>query len=285
VAAIATAVACWAVYAAFVLTEAGQRVENLALSGAELRGASDRGESLGQLSTISLVSFVLAIVAVFGVAFLRQRLTLGFIVVATMGVSTLVAELLQGLLPRPELVSGPAWILRNSFPSGHAAIAAAIGVGVLLVAPDRLRWLALLLGAAFAAVIGQATQITGWHRMSDAIGGVLLVMAIASTSLFGLALAGLVGVSTHGRVHRGIQALVLTAAALATATSAVMIVLPRLFPLLEVPEGAGGAFVHTAFDLLGVGATLMAFVVFAKVIEPASLGAPPLAASPDGQAH
>ena len=160
VTAVVSAVLCWATYATFVLTETGQWVENLALHGAELRGATGRIESLGQLSTISLVSFGVAIVAVFGVAFLRRRVALGVLAAGIMVVSTLLAELLQVILPRPELVSGPAWILRNSFPGGHAAIAAAIGVGALLVVPDRLRSLALLIGAAFAAVIGQATQIT-----------------------------------------------------------------------------------------------------------------------------
>ena len=120
------------------------------------------------------MSFAFAIVFLFLIAIARRRFALGLLVVVVMSGSAAAAELLKVILPRPELVTGPAWILRNSFPSGSATIAAAIGAGLLLVSPDRIRWAVLVIAAALPATIGQATQITGWHRMSDAIGGVLL---------------------------------------------------------------------------------------------------------------
>ncbi|HEX5589671.1 MAG TPA: hypothetical protein VFX65_05225, partial [Candidatus Limnocylindrales bacterium] len=159
IATIAAAAAFWLVYAAFVLTEPGQRAENLALLGAELRSEADRAASLGRLSLISVVSFGLGILLVFLGATMRRRAMLGIAVAAVMAGSVVAAELLKELLPRPALVAGPAWILRNDFPSGHSTIGAAVAVGLLLVAPDRLRWLVLPAGALAAGFIGHATQV------------------------------------------------------------------------------------------------------------------------------
>ena len=91
-------------------------------------------------------------------------------------------------LPLSEAGAGSLWRLRspapapleaglvlsNSFPSGHATVAAAVGAGALAVSPGRLRWLIAPLGAAYAAVIGPA-NLVAWHRMSGTVGGVLLV--------------------------------------------------------------------------------------------------------------
>jgi hypothetical protein len=44
------------------------------------------------------------------------------------------------------------------------------------------------------------------------------------------------------------------------------------FPLLGTPAGADGAFVHTSFELLGIGFTTLALLGFAALIEPYSLG-------------
>ncbi len=259
-------------YAVFVLTEAGQRLENLGLEGAALRDQVDREGSLWSLSQLSMLSFGIAILIVFGAALVRRRPGLGLLAAVVMIVSVGLAEVLKELLPRPELVTGPAWLLRNSFPSGTATVAAAVAVGALLVAPGRLRWLVIPAGAVYVAIIGQATQIVGWHRLSGAVGGVLLVLTVASIALVVLALAGLVVASENGRVHRRIRLALLGGAAVVLALGALILALPVAFPLLVAPTGATSAFVHTSLDLLGVGLTIFAFVVFASVLEPFSLG-------------
>jgi hypothetical protein len=259
-------------YGAFVLTESGQRLENIGLIGAQLRGTSVREESVGYLSQVSALSFALAILGIMGIAFIRRRPGLGVLVAAVMGGSTLVAEVLKEILPRPELVTGPAWILRNDFPSGHATIAAALGIGAFLVAPDRLRWVVIPVGALFAAVIGQSTQISGWHRMSSAAGGVLLVIAVASSALVLLSRSGLVQRTSQGRIHPRMRAALLVVPAAAFLIAAAVLTLLVTFPLLQAPKNSDSVFLHTVFELLGFGFTVLAFVVFARVVEPFSLG-------------
>jgi hypothetical protein len=261
-----------ATYGALVLTTRGQRLENLGLMGAQLRGAAAREESLAYLSQFTVLSIALAVVAIAAIAFARRRPGLGVLVGTVIGGATVVAELLKDVLPRPALVEGPVWILRNDFPSGTATVAAALGIGALLVAPDRLRWLVLPVGAVFAAVIGQSTQITGWHRMSSAIGGVLLVIAAFSASILLLERVGLAQPTASGRIHPRLRAALLVLAAAAFVGAAAALVLLVAFPLLQVPADADSVFFHTVFELVGFGLTIVAFLVFATIIEPFTFG-------------
>ena len=268
---LAAAGLLWLDYRVFVQTEPGQRIENLALLGAELQAVGVREESLASLSQISVLTFGLATLVVFGAALFRGRPWLGITVAAAMGVSVLLGEVLQEILPRPQLVEGPAWILRNSFPSGHATVAAAIGAGALAVSPGRLRWLIAPLGAAYAAVIGQANLVAGWHRMSGTVGGVLLVIAVMLLALALLAAGGRVDPSTDGRMNRRARWVFVGAGAAALAVGTVVAVLPIVFPLLSAPQGASNAFMHTAVEMAAVGAAILAFAAFLAVIEPYAL--------------
>jgi hypothetical protein len=261
-----------ATYWLLVATEPGQRLENLALTGAELRSPTDREAGLERLRQISVAVFALAIAATFTIGLLRRRGGLGSLVAAVMIGSVVVAEALKEILPRPELVTGPAWLLRNSFPSGSAAVATAIAVGAFLVVPDRIRWLILPIGAVYAGVIGEAIQTTGWHRLSDTIGSVALVIGVAFAGLAVLSRVGLVHRSEYGRVDRRIQN-VLSVIAMATLVlGAALIALLALFPLLTAPEGSRRAFLQTAFPLFGAGFTILALVLFARLTEPYALG-------------
>ena len=171
-----------------------------------------------------------------------------------MGVAVVLSEVLKDVLPRPALVDGPAWILRTSFPSGSAAVAAAMAIGALLVAPDRLRWLVVPAGAIYAAVIAEAIQTTGWHRLSDTLGGVLLVLVVAAAGLAVVARAGLVQPSTHGRIDRRVRTGVLVAGTVAIGLGTI-IPLAATFPLLASPDSGRRAFLQTAFPLVGSGLT------------------------------
>ncbi len=262
-------------YLIFATTEAGQIVENLALRGAEFRSEADREAALGRLSVVTVAIFALAVVAVVSVGFLRRREPLALIAAATMVGAVVLAEILKGVLPRPALVEGPIWLLRPSFPSGSAAVAAAIAIGGLMVAPDRLRWVALTGGVVFAGLIVEAVQATGWHRLSDTIGGVLLVIVVGSAGLVVLARAGYVVPSEAARIDRRIRVALLVVAAGAVILGFALAILPVIFPLLAAPAGARRSILQTAFPLVGIGATTAAIVVFARVIEPYSLGRRP----------
>ncbi len=253
-------------------TETGQRLENAALRGAEFRSEADRQAALDRLAQISIAVFAVAIVACFVVGQLRKRGWLAAVVVGVMGASVVLAELLKDVLSRPDLVGGPAWLLRNSFPSGSAAIATAVAVGGILVAPDRLRWLVLPFGVAFAAIISEAVQTSGWHRLSDSIGSSCLVIAIAMGGLFVLARNGLVHESDRGGVDRRLSGGISVIAGVALALGTFVLVLIVLFPLLTTPIEARRALLQTAFPLIGTGWTLVAILAVARVIGPFTLG-------------
>lgn len=259
-------------YLGLVTTEVGQRVENLALRGAELRSEADRDAALGRLSVVTVAIFGISLVAVLAVGFLRRRERLAFIVAGAMGGSVVIAEILKSIIERPALVEGPIWLLRNSFPSGSAAVAASIAVGSLLVAPDRLRWIVLPLAVGFAALIGEAVQTAGWHRLSDTLGGVLIVITVASAGLAVLAWDGHVTPSRDARIDRRMRTALLSGGAVAIGIAAILIVLPAIFPLLGEPDGARRSIFQTAFPLLGVGTTTIAIVAFSRAIDGVSLG-------------
>ncbi|MFP5341815.1 MAG: hypothetical protein ACLGIJ_02655 [Candidatus Limnocylindria bacterium] len=259
-------------YSVLVATEPGQRIENLALRGAELRSDAERAAALGRLSIVTVAIFGIALVAVLGVGFLRGRERLAFMVAGTMGASVVLAELLKEWLSRPALVEGPIWLLRNSFPSGSAAVAASIAIGAVLVAPDRLRWIVLPIGAVFAGLIVDAVQTAGWHRLSDTVGGVLLVIAAASLGLAALATRGLVHPSPDARIDRRVRAILLVGGSAVVVLGALLVVLPGVFPLLAAPDGARRSILQTAFPLLGLGVTVLALVLFATSIDGYTLG-------------
>jgi len=263
-----------AVYAAFVLTTPGQRLENLALLGAQLRSDAERARSLGFLSQISVASLALAMALAFIVGVVRRRPGLGALAASVVGVSVVLAELLKLVLPRPMLVDGASWILRASFPSGSAAVATSIAVAALIVAPDRMRWLVLPAAAGVAVLVGEATQVAGWHRLSDSMGAALLVVAVAGGALALLARWGLVAPSATGFVDRRVMLIVGSVAVAALVVGAVLLALLAVFPVLSAPTGARRAFLQAAFPLLGASVTLGALLLVAAAIEPFSLGRP-----------
>lgn len=261
-----------AVYAAFVLTTPGQRLENLALLGAELRSEAERARSLAFLSQISVASLALAMALAFITGIARRRPGLGALAAAVMGVSVLLAELLKLVLPRPALVDGASWILRGSFPSGSAAVATSIAVAALIVAPDRTRWLILPVAALVAVLVGDAIQVAGWHRLSDSLGASLLVVAVAGAGLALLARAGLVAPSAAGFVDRRVRVMVGLAAVVALVVGSALLALLAVFPVLSEPTGARRAFLQAAFPLLGASVTLGALLLVTAAVEPFSLG-------------
>jgi hypothetical protein len=185
-------------YVALILTETGQRLENMALRGARQQFEDLRAESLTELQEISMVGFAVAIGVVMVIAFLRRKPRLALTAALIMGVSVVIAEVAKRLLPRPDLADAPANWLNNSFPSGHVTVAVAIGIGAIIVAPYAFRWLATIGGAAFAAAIGMDVATAGWHRLSGVIGATLLVLIVASIGLYLLARSGRV-IELEGR--------------------------------------------------------------------------------------
>lgn len=260
------------IYVSLVLTETGQRLENAAVMGVELRSDAEQVASLDRLSLISALGFAGALGAVVLVAIARKRTALGLTVGLFMGCAVVATEVLKMVLARPELVAGPIWILRNTFPSGTAATAAAVAVGALLISPDRLRWAVLVVVSLYVVIVAEALQASGWHRMSDTIGGVLMVCIAATLALGLLARHRLIRPSRHGRVHRRVRSALIVVATVPILLGAVIVLLSAAFPLLPSPTDRDGAVLQTAFPLIGSGICGLLVIIMGWLVEPYTLG-------------
>jgi len=176
--ALACAVALVAVYAVFVHTHAGQRVDEAALDG-RLASAHARHAASVLLTTISVGSLALALLVLVGQALLRRRVAQAVVAAAVVLGAVILTELLKHeLLVRPVLVASP--IDRNSFPSGHTTVAFAVGIAAALAAPPRWRRAVAAAALLYGLAIGIATIAAGWHRPSDVAGAMLVVTGWAA---------------------------------------------------------------------------------------------------------
>ncbi|MBM0275565.1 phosphatase PAP2 family protein [Micromonospora tarensis] len=177
--------------AVFVRTQVGQRLDGVLLPRAERGGGYEQQTVLvGPAKTVlaafrrpTLIAALLGAVLLVGV--LRRRSVAGVVGVGMVLCTVLVAGALKAAMPRPDLRIESS-TTHNSFPSGHVAAATALLLAFMLVLPGwARRWLAVP-GAAGVSVIAAATMIAGWHRFSDALGGVLLgvtVFCLAAAAL------------------------------------------------------------------------------------------------------
>ncbi|WP_410813699.1 phosphatase PAP2 family protein [Micromonospora sp. 067-2] len=179
--------------AVFVRTYPGQWLDGLLLPRAERGGGYEQQTDLVGPSKTVLAVFgspvLLAVLlgAVVLVGLLNRRLLAGVVGVGMVLSAVVVAGAMKSALSRPEFPIESS-TTHNSFPSGHVAVATALLLAFMLVLPRwGRRWLAVPGGMA-VSVIAAATMIAGWHRFSDALGGVLVGVV-----LFCLAAAGLGG--------------------------------------------------------------------------------------------
>jgi len=187
VAAAVLAAAFVGTYLFFVRTYAGQIVDERAFIG-----AADQHTLIVRLSGAFLGN--VAYLAIGGGAVLtlligglgrRPRHTVVAIIVPAVALG--LAELSKYVfLSRPK--TGATDAFNNSFPSGHATVAAAAAFAVFLVATPRWRPLAAVVGGAFAVLTGILAVISQWHRPSDVVAAYMLVGVCAC--LGGAALIG-----------------------------------------------------------------------------------------------
>jgi len=128
------------------------------------------------LDTVSVVSIALFGAAVAAVALLRRRAELALGALALIAAANVTTQLLKPALGRVDPTGGDIQrLLPGAFPSGHTTVAASLAAALVLVSPGGLRVLAAALGAAYAAGVGVATVLLGWHYPSDVAGGYLVV--------------------------------------------------------------------------------------------------------------
>lgn len=176
------------VFLAAVHTAAGQRFEDGVLVATEA-ASHDRTRVL---STISGWSFATAVIGIVGIALARRQVALAVAAVGVVAGCVVTAEAVQRSIVRPILLQSGYRRDDQSFPSGHAAVAAAVLSGLAVVVPYRWRLWALVPASVWACAVTVATVTASWHRPSDTVGSDLISLLYVSAAVAVLARRGLV---------------------------------------------------------------------------------------------
>jgi hypothetical protein len=126
------------------------------------------------LGGTTLASLVLVCVAAAAIGVLRRRADVALGATLLVVGANLTTQLLKTRLERPNLDEFPA---PNSFPSGHTTAAASVAFALIIALPHAVRGLITLIGAAYVTVIAVATVWAEWHRPSDTVAALLVVLA------------------------------------------------------------------------------------------------------------
>jgi membrane-associated phospholipid phosphatase len=161
-------------------TVAGQRVADLILYGRIAADPTLQGAANAALGTIHLLSVGVTMLGLVAIALARGGLGLAVGVVAILADANLTTQGLETLLERPHLLGHAAYATVNSFPSGHVTIVASIGLTGVFVVPRRVRTPAAIAAAIAVAAMGASTMTSGWHRLADVEGGILIALGWAS---------------------------------------------------------------------------------------------------------
>jgi membrane-associated phospholipid phosphatase len=175
--------AAFATYQVFIRTALGQQVDTGSMRGAEVHHPKVIQVLERTLNGTTLVSLVLVCVAAAAIGILRKRIDLAVGAALLVAGSNASVQLLKTHLVRPRLDDFPA---PNSFPSGHTAAAASVAFALVMVLPAAVRGTVALIGAGYVAVIAVATVWAAWHRPSDTVAALLIVLAWGSLATFGI---------------------------------------------------------------------------------------------------
>jgi membrane-associated phospholipid phosphatase len=166
----------------FVTSTRGQLIEEAARIGSRDARESLAGVTGTLLGVVSVPFLVLVVGGAVVVSLVQRRWSIAIAAIVVLVGANLTTQVLQDQLNRPQ--DDASAIPLNSFPSGHATVAASIAATALLVVPVKWRPPVALLGALLSAGIGISTmignEVGAWHRGSD----VVAAMLIAATWYF-----------------------------------------------------------------------------------------------------
>lgn len=176
VVAVLSAVGVWALWRVFVDTPEGQRVEAAALRGAEYGQTSLWRVAQNILDVVSVGFIVVVLIGVMVIAVARRRPSLAVQVALLMAGANLTTQLLKHqVFERPDF--GVGYDYGNTLPSGHTTAAASASAALVLVVSPRVRPWAALVGVGYTVATGVSTLVGQWHRPSDVVAAVLVVLA------------------------------------------------------------------------------------------------------------
>jgi len=201
VVAVLSAVGVWATWYLFVASPTGRLLDGAAYDGARYGRTRLWQVAEPVLEVISVPFIGGVLVATMLLALLRGRALLALQIAALMGGANLSTQLLKHVvLQRPDLGLGDS--LSNALPSGHTTAAASVSAALVLVVPARVRPAAALLGAGYTTATGISTLVGGWHRPSDVVAAVLVVLGWAALATAMGAGRAVGPAATAGRVRR-----------------------------------------------------------------------------------
>lgn len=162
---------------AAVGTARGQRLDQLVLAAG--RGDASPMSRLVSpvLGTVTVPVLVIALVVAAGMAVAQRRAALVVHLVVLVAGAAATTQVLKHVVITRTTLASDLDVTPNSFPSGHATIAAAVAVALTLAAPRHVRSGVALVAAAWTAIAGIGTIADGWHRPSDVLGALLVVGA------------------------------------------------------------------------------------------------------------
>lgn len=198
---LAAALGIWLVWWAMVTTWPGQRVEERVFVTA------DRFQDVVNhlVEPVLLLGsppwLVTGFLVACGIGLLRRRLTAAILAAVVVLGSNLTTQVIKdGVFHRTGLVG--EWNRDiNTLPSGHVTVVAAAWAALLLVVPRSWRPATALAGAAATCAMSLATIADRWHRPSDVVAAVLVVVAWTALTC-ALAPAGWAGPPGAGTVRR-----------------------------------------------------------------------------------
>jgi len=255
-------------YLLFVRTGVGQRLDMAALAGTDALPGTVVVDAWTLLDAVGVTALAVTALGICALAVMRSRYALAFAAAVIVAGSNLTTQVLKhSLLDRPFLVPGSV-LHPNSYPSGHATVAASLAVAALLVVPHRLRAPTALAATAFACGIGLATVVAGWHRPSDVIGAWLVVGAWAAGAIAVLLAVRGSGVAPEQDRWRTGGEVLLAVGALASVI--VFLVTTAVWVWMRVVDAGGFgwvtrgmAFVVAAAGIIGTSLAVGASLVFA----------------------
>ncbi|MEO6122686.1 MAG: phosphatase PAP2 family protein [Ilumatobacteraceae bacterium] len=168
------------IYLVAVRTRVGQRIDDVAFNRRSVVTAATTQATDRLLGTVSVASLFVVGGAIVLVGVARRRVVLAIGCGFAMSAAVLTTEALKlSVLGRPQF--GVIGVSGNSYPSGHATIGMVLSLGLVMVAPLRLRRMALFAAAVGSAAFGTAVLSSGWHRPSDTIGAYLVSLGWFAT--------------------------------------------------------------------------------------------------------
>ncbi|MGH3318358.1 MAG: phosphatase PAP2 family protein [Nocardioidaceae bacterium] len=186
VVALCCAFATYVVHRFFVGTEVGQTVDQALLEKAAALpvAVAQAAESVLSLFTIPFVLAVCAVPPL--VAVLRRSPWHAVAALVLVGGANITTQVLKDhVFERPDLLALGA---PNSLPSGHTTVVASVMLGLVLIVPSAWRRPAAVVGLAATLLVGLATIVAGWHRLSDVAAALLVSLAWAGLVLVVMAL-------------------------------------------------------------------------------------------------